>query len=48
MINICIACFFMAIGFLLRFSRRNGIDAWKWLFETIVSLFITSVSDLLR
>jgi hypothetical protein len=26
----------MSIGFICRFSRRNGINAWSWLFETLV------------
>lgn len=32
-----LGCSFMFIGFLCRFSRRNGINAWSWLFETLVS-----------
>lgn len=29
-------CTFMSLGYICRFSRRNGIDAWSWLFETLV------------
>lgn len=28
---------FMTFGFIARFSRRDGISAWSWLFETLVS-----------
>ncbi|WVW79663.1 hypothetical protein I302_101632 [Kwoniella bestiolae CBS 10118] len=29
---------FMALGFICRFSRRNHINAWSWLFETLFIL----------
>ncbi|WWC59486.1 uncharacterized protein I303_102042 [Kwoniella dejecticola CBS 10117] len=29
---------FMALGFICRISRRNGINAWSWLFETLFIL----------
>ena len=34
---------FMAFGFIARFSRRNGIDAWSWLFETLVCPFAVCI-----
>ena len=34
---LCIGATFMSIGYICRFSRRNGINAWSWLFETLVS-----------
>lgn len=32
----CIGATFMSLGYLIRFTRRNGINAWSWLFETLV------------
>ena len=32
----CIGATFMSLGYLIRFTRRNGISAWSWLFETLV------------
>jgi hypothetical protein len=34
--SVCLGSTFMSIGFICRFSRRNGINAWSWLFETLV------------
>lgn len=33
---------FMSLGFICRFSRRNGINAWSWLFETLVGNYIST------
>ncbi|RSH93616.1 hypothetical protein EHS25_006262 [Saitozyma podzolica] len=35
---VCLGSTFMSIGFICRFSRRNGINAWSWLFETLLIL----------
>ncbi len=32
-----VGAFFMSLGFLIRFTRRNGISAWAFIFETLVS-----------
>ena len=37
----------MCIGYICRFSRRNGINAWSWLFETIASVYPDNPHSLL-
>lgn len=34
-----VGCFFMSLGFIIRFSRRHHINAWAFIFETLVSSF---------
>lgn len=36
MLPVIFGCTFMSLGYICRFSRRNGISAWSWLFETMV------------
>ncbi|PRP84064.1 putative RTA1-like protein [Planoprotostelium fungivorum] len=38
MLAVITATCFMSLGFICRFSRRNGISAWSWLFETLFIL----------
>lgn len=42
MLPITIGTTLTSIGYICRFSRRNHINAWSWLFETIVRTVPTS------
>ncbi|OWT38398.1 hypothetical protein J008_04213 [Cryptococcus neoformans] len=33
-----VGCFFMSLGFIIRFSRRHHINAWAFIFETLFIL----------
>ncbi len=37
MVPLTVGCTFMSAGFLIRFTRRNHINAWAYIFETFVS-----------
>jgi hypothetical protein len=45
---LCVGTFFMSLGYIIRFTRRNHLNAWSFIFETLVRLFDSTWNEKLK